>query len=463
MILEKIMFIMDNIALVYMSILCAIFFVFIISAAIEFSKKIKEKSISEVFSFDNPIDYTPVSLLVPSYNEEVTICDTIDSLLCSEYSEYEIIVISDGSDDNSVNVIIDKYNLKKIYKPMRKSIETKEVLNVYKGIYKDRAITLIDKENGGKADALNVGINYSKYPIFVAIDADSILEKQSIKKIITPFMKNRKTVAVGGNIKISNNITIKDGLITDIDTPKKIIVSFQVIEYLRAFLANRMTWDILNMNLIISGAFGAFNKKIVVDIGGYKSNTVGEDMELVMRIHKYFLENKEEYYISFASDANCYTQAPDSLKGLKTQRRRWQIGLIQSMSIHKSMFINRKWFLAKLYYILFEMITPLIELFGIIIIILSYFLNIINLEFLLLYCSIVLLYGFVISLTSIMLEVYAFRENINVKVVLRLILLSLFESIGYRQLVSIYRISAFIGYKKYKNKWGTIKRNKNAA
>lgn len=463
MILDTIIFIMDNIALVYMSILCAIFFVFIISAAIEFSKTIKEKSISEVLGFDNPIDYTPVSLLVPSYNEEVTICDTIDSLLCSEYSEYEIIVISDGSDDNSVNVIIDKYNLKKIYKPMRKSIETKEVLNVYKGIYKDRAITLIDKENGGKADALNVGINYSKYPIFVAIDADSILEKQSIKRIITPFMKNRKTVAVGGNIKISNNITIKDGLVIDIDTPKKLIVSFQVIEYLRAFLANRMTWDILNMNLIISGAFGAFNKKIVVDIGGYKSNTVGEDMELVMRIHKYFLENKEEYYISFASDANCYTQAPDSLKGIRTQRRRWQIGLIQSMSIHKSMFLDRKWFLAKLYYILFEMITPIIELFGMFIIILSYFLNIINLQFLLLYCCVVFIYGFVISLTSIMLEVYAFRENINTKVTLRLILLSIFESVGYRQLVSIYRISAFIGYKKYKNKWGTIKRNKNAA
>lgn len=463
MILDTIIFIMDNIALVYMSILCAIFFVFIISAAIEFSKTIKEKSISEVLGFDNPIDYTPVSLLVPSYNEEVTICDTIDSLLCSEYSEYEIIVISDGSDDNSVNVIIDKYNLKKIYKPMRKSIETKEVLNVYKGIYKDRAITLIDKENGGKADALNVGINYSKYPIFVAIDADSILEKQSIKRIITPFMKNRKTVAVGGNIKISNNITIKDGLVIDIDTPKKLIVSFQVIEYLRAFLANRMTWDTLNMNLIISGAFGAFSKKIVVDIGGYKSNTVGEDMELVMRIHKYFLENKEEYYISFASDANCYTQAPDSLKGLRTQRRRWQIGLIQSMSIHKSMFLDRKWFLAKLYYILFEMITPIIELFGMFIIILSYFLNIINLQFLLLYCCVVFIYGFVISLTSIMLEVYAFRENINTKVTLRLILLSIFESVGYRQLVSIYRISAFIGYKKYKNKWGTIKRNKNAA
>lgn len=461
MILDKVVFVMDNIALLYMSILCAIFFIFILSAAIEFSKQIKSKSINEIFGFDNPIDYTPVSLLVPSYNEEITICDTIDSLLCIEYSEYEIIVISDGSTDNSVDVIIDKYNLKKIYKPMRKIIETKEVLNVYKGIYNDRQITLIDKQNGGKADALNVGINYSKYPIFVAIDADSILEKQSVKKIIAPFMKNRKTVAVGGNIKISNHVVIKDGLVTKIDTPKKLIVSFQIIEYLRAFLANRMTWDILNMNLIISGAFGAFNKKVVVDIGGYKSNTVGEDMELVMRIHKHFLENKEEYYISFASDANCYTQAPDSLKGLKTQRRRWHIGLIQSMSIYKNMFIDKKWFLAKLYYILFEMITPIMEIFGIVIIIISYLLDIINFEFLLLYCSVVLIYGFVVSLTSIMLEVYAFRENVTVGIILKLILLSLFESIGYRQLVSIYRISAFIGYRKYKNKWGTIKRNKN--
>lgn len=463
MILENIVFIIDNIVLIYMGILCSIFFGFIISSAIEFSKKIKERSISEIFDFNNPNDYTPVSLLVPCYNEEITICDTINSLLCSEYNEYEIIVISDGSTDNSLDIIIDEYNLKKVYKPMRKSIETNEVLNVYKGIYNNRQITLIDKENGGKADALNVGINYSKYPIFVAIDADSILERQSIKKIITPFMKNRKTVAVGGNVKISNHVTIKDGLITNIDTPKKLILSFQVIEYLRAFLANRMTWDILNMNLIISGAFGAFNKKVVVDLGGYRSNTVGEDMELVMRIHKHFIENEEEYYISFASDANCFTQAPDNLKGLKTQRRRWHIGLIQSMSIHKSMFIDKKWLLAKLYFILFEMITPIIEIFGMIIIVISFFLGIVNFKFLLMYGFMIFLYGFVISLSSIMLEVYAFRENITTKVILKLVLISLFEPIGYRQLLSVYRILAFIGYNKYKNKWGTIKRNKNAA
>lgn len=461
MVLDKIILVLDNVALIYMGMICTVFFTFIISAALEFNKKERAKSINEIFEFDNPIDYTPVSLLVPSYNEELTICDTIDSLLCSEYSEYEIIVISDGSTDNSVNLIKDRYNLKKIYKPMNKSIETKEVLNVYKGTYKDRAITLIDKENGGKADALNVGINYSKYPLFVAIDADSVLEKESIKKIVTPFMKNRKTVAVGGNIKISNHLIIENGVVTDINKPKKLIVSFQVIEYLRAFLANRITWDKLNMNLIISGAFGAFNKKTVIDIGGYKSNTVGEDMELVMRIHKYFLKNKEEYYIAFSPDAICYTQAPDTLKGLKTQRRRWQIGLIQSMTIHKNMFLEKKWFLAKIYFLVFEMITPIIELLGFLIVILSFLFKIINFKFLLVYFFMIIIYGFAISLTSIMLEVYAFKQNIRTNVILKLVFLSLFESIGYRQLISIYRISAFIGYRKYKNKWGTIKRNKN--
>lgn len=180
-----------------------------------------------------------------------------------------------------------------------------------------------------------------------------------------------------------------------------------------------------------------------------------------MRIHKYFLKKKEEYYISFAPAANSYTQAPDSLKGLKTQRVRWQIGLIQSMSIHKAMFLAKEWFLAKIYFLLFEMFTPIIELIGFIVIIISLILKIINLNFVILYFFMILVYGAALSLTSIMLEVYAFKQNITAKVVLKLISVSLIESIGYRQLISIYRITAFIRYRKYKNRWGTIKRNKN--
>lgn len=459
--LEKIILITDNIALIYTSTLCGIFFIYIIYSSIELSKRRKRKALYEYLEIDNSEYYTPVSLLVPAYNEEVTICDTIDSLLNVDYSEYEIVVISDGSTDDSTKKIINNYNLKEVYKPMRVSIDTKEVLMVYSGEYKNRQITLIDKENGGKADALNVGINYSKYPIFIAIDADSMLDKNSVKNIISPFMKNKQTIAVGGNVKISNYITISSGSVIEVTKPNKTIVNFQIIEYIRSFLINRMTWDNLNMNLIISGAFGAFNKKAVIDVGGYKNSTIGEDMELVMKLHKFFLKNNKDYYIAYAPDANCYTQAPDTLKGLKTQRRRWQIGLIHSMHIHKEMFLDKKWFLGKSYFLLFEMITPIIELSGIVIITVSFIFKMINIEFILLYYLMTFIYGFGISATSILLEKYIFQENMDKSVFRKLIFLSLFESIGYRQLVSLYRASAFIGYRKNNEKWGTIKRTKN--
>lgn len=458
---ENLFLIIDNITLVYLIISCLVFFVFAILASITFDKHITSVNLMEYFELNNTLDYMPVSLLVPAYNEELTICDTIDSLLDVDYNQYEIIVINDGSSDNLVDKIVDKYNLKLIYKPMKKSIETKDIKNVYRGVVKETEIILVDKENGGKADALNVGINYSKYPIFVAIDADSILEEKSIKNIITPFMRNTNTVAVGGNVKISNNTTIKNGKVVKIDMPQNIIIAFQIIEYLRSFLISRMTWDKMNMNLIISGAFGAFNKKVITEIGGYKTNTIGEDMELVMRIHKKYLENKEEYYIAYAPNAICYTQVPDSLVGLKSQRKRWQIGLIHSMSLHKNMFLNLKWFLAKIYFLFFEMITPVIELIGMIIIPISFLLKIINLEFLILYFSLIFVYGFVISLTSIILESYVFKEKINKRVMLKLAFLSILEPLGYRQLISIYRIYAFMGYKKNKHKWGNIKRTKN--
>ncbi|MGL4362978.1 MAG: glycosyltransferase family 2 protein [Cellulosilyticaceae bacterium] len=461
MTLNDILILLDGIVFLYVIVMFIVFFAFVLFSTAKFTKHLKAKNSLHNFGLNNLQDSIPVSLLIPLYNEEVTICDTINSLLEVDYNEYEIIAINDGSTDTSIEKVIEKYNLKKIYKPMKKSIETSDIINIYSGVYKNISITLIDKENGGKADALNVGINYSKYPIYVAIDADSMLEAKAIKNIISPFMQNKRTVAVGGNIKISNNITIKNGKITKIDSPKKLIVSFQIIEYLRSFMTNRMTWDILNMNFIISGAFGAFNKNAVIEVGGYKTNTIGEDMELVMKLHRYYLEKKEEYNISYAPYAICYTQAPDKFKGLKTQRKRWQVGLIHCMAIHKRMFLDKKWFLAKMYFILFEMITPVIELFGMFIIILSFFMGIVNLEFLLFYCAIIILFGVVISTASILLESYAYKEFYNTKIRLKLIFLSIFEGIGYRQLLSLYRISAFIGYKKNKYKWGTISRSNN--
>ncbi|WP_052356644.1 glycosyltransferase family 2 protein [[Clostridium] dakarense] len=458
MIFENVIIITDYIALVYSLMMYIVFFIFVISSALSFSKYIKSREAISQLNLDDSSEYIPVSLIVPSYNEEVTIVSTIESLISLNYEEYEIIIVNDGSTDNTLEILKKEYNLNLIYKPMKKIIDTKDIKGVYKGRIRNKDIILIDKENGGKADALNVGINYSKYPVFVSIDADSLLEKNAIQKIIIPFMENKKTVAVGGNIKISNFIEIIDGEVINHNKLKGILIPFQIIEYLRAFLTNRMAWNSLNMNLIISGAFGAFNKKIVTEVGGYKTNTVGEDMELVMRIHKYFLNKKEKYYIAFAPDANCYTQTPDTLKGLKTQRRRWQMGLIQSINNHKDMFIDKKWFLAKSYFIFFELITPILELFGMVIITISFFIGLINLDFLLIYYLTIMIYSTLVSISAILLDIYVFKENINIKITTKLIVLSIFESIGYRQLISLYRISAFIGYSKNKHKWGSIKR-----
>ncbi len=450
-------FLMENILLVYIVILFSFIFIGCLSSFILFNKQ----QVFKLFYTDSRIeshDEIPVSLLVPAYNEEVTIIQTINSLSHLDYKQFEIIVINDGSRDGTLKKIMEHYQLTKVYKPMRKQIETKEVVGVYQGKIGAVELLVIDKINGGKADTLNMGINYSKYPIFITIDADSILEVNSLKNIISPFMENRKTVAVGGNIKIANNLFIRNGRILEKATPKGYVVCHQISEYIRTFLTTRMMWDLINMNLIISGAFGAFNKRVVIDVGGYKCDTIGEDMELVMRIHKKFLKGKEEYYIKYAPNAYCYTQAPDRLKGLKIQRRRWQMGLIQSLITHKELFLSWNWFLAKMYYFLFELITPIVEVLGLAISILGVLFGFLDFDYIIRLYLLILAYNFVVTIFAIFLELYSFKEETNGKIILKLIVLSTVENIGYRQLVTLYRFTAFINYKKNKHQWGSIQR-----
>ncbi|MGL4773942.1 MAG: glycosyltransferase family 2 protein, partial [Clostridium sp.] len=284
------------------------------------------------------------------------------------------------------------------------------------------------------------------------------LQRDSLKNIVKPFLKNKNTIGVGGNIKISNFITIRDGEVSGSKNYKGLIECFQVIEYLRAFLFSRLALDKWNMNLIISGAFGAFKKDAVIRILGYKSDTVGEDMELVMRLHKYFMKSGEEYKIAFAPDAICYTQAPGNLEGLKSQRVRWQIGLIHCMMIHKEMVISFRWFFSKLYFMFFELFTPLIEFFGLVYLIITIFMGRVDLGFLTLYTLIILVNGFFISVFSIVLDGYLFQRKNSKFQTIKLCIISIFEGIGYRQVVSVFRFLAFLRFKNNKNKWGNIKR-----
>jgi len=449
------------IILYYVLAINAVYFMQLILSAFSLYDYIKKMHYSDYKKYTASTNMIPISVLVPAYNEESTIADNIKSLLALNYPSHEVIVINDGSKDDTFKNIVEAYNLKEISQPVRYLIKTKKVKGIYKNIDIPK-LTLVDKENGGKADALNVGINLSKYPVFTSIDADSMLESDSLVRVIMPFIEDKQTVAVGGIVRIVNGSTIKDGKVEAVGLPKNALAMFQIVEYLRAFLTGRMGWDALGCLLIISGAFGAFRKDVVVHVGGYSSNTIGEDMELVVKIHEYLRKNKTRYRIKFIPDPVCWTQAPEKIKDLRGQRRRWQIGLMDSLFRHKELLLNPRYGIIGMfgvpYFWIFEMLGPVIETLGYIFIPLSYILGLLNKQYFILFLVSSILYGVILSIGAILLEEYTFSKYPSIKQLFRLSLYGVLENFGYRQMTTFFRIDAIIRFKKFRNSWGKIKR-----
>ena len=439
----------------------SIYFIQLVLSAFSLSDYIKKMLYSDFKKYTVSDNMIPISVLVPAYNEEATIVENIQSLLSLKYPLFEIVVINDGSKDNTLSKVVEAYGLSRVSQPIRYHVKTKQVRGIYRSANLPNLV-LIDKENGGKADALNIGINVSKYPVFASIDADSILEGDSLIRVMMPFIENKETIAVGGIIRIANGSTIDNGNIKKVELPKSRIAMFQVVEYLRAFLTGRMGWNSLNSLLIISGAFGAFRKQEVVDVGGYTVGTVGEDMELVMKLHEYMIENKKTYNVKFLPDPVCWTQAPEKLRDLRTQRRRWQIGLMDSLFRHKKMLFNSKYgligMMATPYFWFFEMIGPVIELAGYIFIPIFYFTGMLNIRFFIMFLVTSILYGVILSTGAILLEEYTFSRYPSIGQLLKLTLYGIIENFGYRQLTVLFRVEGMIRFKKNKENWGKIQR-----
>lgn len=445
----------------YVLVINFIYFIQLILAAFNLSdyvKKIRYSDYKKYITSDNMI---PISILVPAYNEQETIVENIKSLISLNYPKFEVIVINDGSKDETLNRVIQEFDLKEVNQPVRYRINTNKIRGIYKNLDIPNLI-VVDKENGGKADALNAGINISNYPIVTSIDADSILESDSLVRVVMPFIEDKKTIAVGGIVRIANGSVIKRGRVVDIGLPKSRVAMFQIVEYLRAFLTGRVGWDAVNSLLIVSGAFGAFKKDAVIEVGGYAKNTIGEDMELIVKMHDYFLRNKRKYRIKFVPDPVCWTQAPETLKDLRSQRRRWQIGLMDSLLKHKRMFFNPRYkqigLIAVLYFWLFEMMGPVIEIIGYVMIPLAYIFGLLNLKYFLLFFAASILYGILLSLGAILLEEYTFNKYPTLKQLMKLSLYGVLENFGYRQLTTLYRIEGIVKFRKMKHSWGKIKR-----
>ena len=431
-----------------------------------FSLRALRRKGQELFMADLPRAYSglepPISILVPAYNEEATIAASIRSMLQLSYAEFEIVIINDGSKDSTLEVLKREFALLPFPEAYRRQIPTQEVRQVYRSTRYPN-VRVIDKLNGGKADSLNAGINISRYPLFCGVDADSILQRDSLAKVTEPFLRDPTVVAAGGTVRVANGCEVSGGFLTKVGLPKNIWALFQVVEYLRAFLFGRLGWSSMNGMLIISGAFGVFRKDAVVLAGGYRRDTIGEDMELVVRMHRLLRERRQPYRIEFVPDPVCWTEAPEDYKTLKNQRIRWQRGLAESLNANWGLPLSRNggapgW-LAFPFMLLFEWLGPLVELGGYVFMVLAFFTGLISWQAFGAFLFVAVGLGILLSASGLLLEEMSFHIYPRGKQLLMLGVVVILENFGYRQLNSVWRLIGLWRWAMQKEStWGTMKR-----
>lgn len=409
-----------------------------------------------------------ISIIAPAYNEEKSIIESVTSLLNLKYPKYEVVVVNDGSKDQTIQVLIDHFKLERKHPFFAMPLQTKPL----RGVYVSNSIPnliVIDKVNGGKADALNLGINVAKYEFICGIDADSLLEEEALLRLMSSTLDDsREHIALGGNIVPVNGCTVDRGKVEKTGLGDKAVVRFQTLEYLRAFTTGRIGWSKLNSLLIISGAFGLFSRNSLIETGGYltisgqlKKDTVGEDMELVVRLTYQALREKRPYRVKYVHHAQCYTELPSDMRSLLKQRNRWQRGLLDILSYHRRILFNPRYKQPGLigfpYFFFFEMIGPFIEAVSYLAIILSLIFGLLNLPMAILMVVSTILYGILISLFSLYIterrsSFFSFKET------LLMMFLAIIENFGYRQIVSLHRVISTFSALKESGTWGSQNR-----
>ncbi len=407
-----------------------------------------------------------ITVIAPAFNESLSIVENIKALLGLYYPNYEIVIINDGSKDDTLEKTIKAFDLEKIPFVYDYKIPCAEVRGIYKSRKKSyNNLTVIDKINGGKADALNSGVNIAKGDYFISIDVDSIIDPYALQKLVKPFFEetDKKVIATGGVIQIANSCKIQDGQVIEINVPDKFLPRCQVIEYNRAFLMGRMAWSRLDGLLLISGALGLFDLEVVVGCGGYYTKTVGEDMELVVRMREYMVRKKQKYKVVYISDPLCLTEAPSSLKVLGSQRNRWTRGTIDTIFLHKKIFFNPKYgfmgMISHPYWVLFEWLAPLIEVFGLIYFIIIALMGEIYWPFFFVMLFFVYFFAITLSTYSIVYDHLAHHRYKTRRMIIKLILTAWLEPFFYHPLTVYWAVRGNIDYFiRRKKGWGKMTR-----
>ena len=451
----------DHVVLIYFLVLNSFYALLLLLSIPELWRHLRiadDEQLSHLLSSEA---LPPLSLLVPAFNEEVTIAASTLSFLTLEYPKFEVILVNDGSRDRTVEVLTAEFDLYEVPPAYPRPLTTQRVRAVYRSRKHSRLVVL-DKDNGGKADSLNAGINAARHPYVVAVDADTLIEPDALTRLARPFLLGTSVAAVGGTLRVANGCGVRMGRVVDPRVAPAWLTGCQVVEYLRAFLFGRLGWNTLGGSLIISGAFGLFKRKYLVAIGGYKTGNVTEDMDLVVRLQRYLYENGIKAELPFIPDPVAWTEVPSDTRILRRQRERWHRGLIGTMMTHKDLLFRRKYgvmgMVAIPYFFLGEMLAPLVEVFGYLMTGIGLAIGAVNGEFALLLFGCAIGYGMLLSFWAIVLEETSFRRYRRRRDLARLILFAVVEGIGYRQLTVWFRLQAFWNYFRGTESWGVMTR-----
>ncbi len=459
------MFFVLNAVFIITVLIFSTYLMLTIFSAISLRKYLRKNSYVDYNSIVSSPLAPSLSVVAPAFNESQTIIDNIRTLLSLYYNNYEVVVVNDGSTDDSLEKMIEHYELEKVNYYFDYRLPCKRIRGVYKSRNRSfKKLTVIDKANGGKADSLNAGLNVIQNDLVVSIDADSIMEPDALLKMVKPFMeaKEKRVIGAGGVIRIANSCEISGGHIDKIHLPKQFLPRAQVMEYTRAFLMGRMAWSELDGLLLISGALGMFDREILIQAGGYNTNTVGEDMEMVVRIRRYMADHNLNYDVVYIPDPLCWTMVPNSLKVLARQRSRWTRGTMETLWTHRKLFFNRKYgklgMLGYPYWLMFEYLAPIIEFLGILWFIFLLISGKLNWPFFLLLTGFVYFFAVSLSVWSVLFEEMTFHKYEKRRDVLRLIGTAFLEPIFYHPLVMLMSIKGNIDKLLKRNSWGKMER-----
>lgn len=402
-----------------------------------------------------------LSMLAPAYNEEATIAESVRSLLTLSYPSLEVVLINDGSGDATLDVLRREFDLVPVHPIYRRQVEHARVRGLYRSRQKP-GLVVVDKENGGKADALNAGLNVASGELVCAMDADTLIEPDGLLRMVRPFLYRDDVVAAGGTIRVANDCEVRDGRVVTARVPRRWLPGIQVVEYTRAYLFGRSGWNRLGGNLIVSGAFGLFRRDAVLDVGGYVHDSVGEDMELVAHLRRRGCETGGPRRVEFVPDPVAWTEVPDTLRVLGRQRDRWHRGLADVLWRHRGVAFRRRYgslgFFAYPVFVLAELLPPVLEVAGLLGAVVALAVGSLDPTFFLYFLLVVYGYGLVLNGIALLLEELNFPRYPSVRDRLLLVVWMALENLGYRQLRSVWAIRGMVKYLRGDQSWGTMTR-----